>query len=694
MKDRLQESIIVTSRLLLSLFAFLVFLNLNLEAEAQQSANLKDVRLQLKWKHQFQFAGYYAAIEKGYYTEEGINTQLIEAKPGEVPGLNVFEGKAEFGIAASDVILMRNSNYKPVVLATIFQHSAQVLLYSTKSPIYNIHNLAGKSIGLESHAADILAYLHDEGITLDSIDIKHHSFNANQLINGSIDALSAYITDEPFILDSIGFDYHILSPLSGGIDFYGDLLFCSEELIKKDPKLVTSFLNASLRGWKYALNNQEEIINLIYSKYSKRHSIEHLRFEADETAKLILPNVVEIGYTNRGRWNTIAKTYRKLQLIKQDDNLEGMFYNDYIDKSNPIPWKTILISLSGILLIGIILAVIYYILLKLKYQIKIRKHAETKLIQNEEKYKSVMINAADAIFLHDLKGNIIDVNNTATSLYGYTKQEFLRMKVQQIDVDFDERVEIGKFWENLEKDKVATLVTNQIIKDKSVIQVEIRLTPIVIDNRKVILAIVRDITEKKVIETKLRQSEQKYRNLYEKSSDANLILENGVFTDCNEATLKMLQFVSKKDIIGKTPNELSPDLQPSGESSESLANENITKAKELGYHRFQWVHTNSKNEWMFFDVALTYLPSIGSDTFYTVWRDITEIKQAQAELNEYHKNLEGIVERRTNELQAKNTELKSKNEKLEQYNELFVGREFRIKELKEKLKELENKLKF
>jgi ABC-type nitrate/sulfonate/bicarbonate transport system substrate-binding protein len=66
------------------------------------------VTLQLKWKHQFQFAGYYAAIEKGYYRELGLDVTLAEAVEGQIPSDAVFEGKAQFGVCTSDILLMRS----------------------------------------------------------------------------------------------------------------------------------------------------------------------------------------------------------------------------------------------------------------------------------------------------------------------------------------------------------------------------------------------------------------------------------------------------------------------------------------------------------------------------------------------------------------------------------------------------------
>lgn len=91
------------------------------------------------------------------------------------------------------------------------------------------------------------------------------------------------------------FPDHQFTPRSIGIDFYGDALFTSENLLKKNPKLVAAFREASLRGWRYALTHEDELIDLIIAKYTRRHGPEHLRFEAAETTRLMQPDLVEVG---------------------------------------------------------------------------------------------------------------------------------------------------------------------------------------------------------------------------------------------------------------------------------------------------------------------------------------------------------------------------------------------------------------
>ncbi|MCK5537196.1 MAG: ABC transporter substrate-binding protein, partial [Bacteroidales bacterium] len=224
------------------------------------------VKLQLKWKHQFQFAGYYAAIEKGYYKEFGIEVELVEANALELPIDALINGKAQFATGTSDIVLMRAEGKPVVLLATIFQHSAQILLVSETSKIKYVHNLAGKRLIIEPHAADIIAYMKDEGVALNRVIQLPHSFNINMLVENKADAMTAYLTDEPFLLKQKNFDYKIFSPVTGNIDFYGDILITSEQLLKDNPKLALDFRTASLKGWEYAMKNSDEIIKLIYNK--------------------------------------------------------------------------------------------------------------------------------------------------------------------------------------------------------------------------------------------------------------------------------------------------------------------------------------------------------------------------------------------------------------------------------------------
>jgi len=285
------------------------------------------VRLQLKWPHQFQFAGYYAAQEKGYYRDAGLEVEIL---PGDTAGdatQKVLEGRAEFGVGSTDLLLYRERGEPVVALAAIFQHSPVALMTLKRDRPQSIHDLAGRRIMIESNTSELLAYLNKEGLTPNKYTLLTQNSSVKDLVAGKADALSVYVTDEPFALTSLGQDYQIYSPRAAGIDFYGDTLFTTEGLIRSKPEMVKAFRSASLEGWKYAMEHPEELVQLIHSRYSQRHSVEHLRFEAREMVSLVQTPLIEIGHMYPGRWRHIAETYAELGMMKPDFDFGGFLYD-------------------------------------------------------------------------------------------------------------------------------------------------------------------------------------------------------------------------------------------------------------------------------------------------------------------------------------------------------------------------------
>lgn len=285
------------------------------------------VRLQLKWRHQFQFAGYYAAVAQGYYRDAGLDVALIEAEPGKNPVDAVFAGEAEFGVGNSDLLLSRAEGKPAVVLAAIFQHSPLALVARATPGVTAMPDLHNRPMMMiESEKAELLAYFKHEGVAIAGLDIRPHTQRIEDFIDGKVDAMSAYVTDQPFKLKEAGVNYLIFTARSGGIDFYGDNLFTTEEQIRRYPERVRAFRAASLKGWDYALAHPEEIVDLILKDYTKRHSREHLLFEAAKTAELMHPGVIEVGHNNPGRWRHIADTYAEFGLLPENFDLAGFLY--------------------------------------------------------------------------------------------------------------------------------------------------------------------------------------------------------------------------------------------------------------------------------------------------------------------------------------------------------------------------------
>lgn len=294
---------------------------------APASSPLQKVTLQLKWKHQFQFAGYYAAIDQGYYEAAGLQVELQEAQPGHDPVEAVLNGEAEFGVGTSELMLLRAKGKPVVVLAAIYQHSPLVLVARRSATVNDLHDLVGQPIMIEPQSAELFAYFKAEGVDPRQLKIEHHTFEVEDIIKGKYAAMSAYSTDEPFLIEKAGMEAMTFTPRSGGIDFYGDNLFTTEAQISKHPDRVKAFRAASLKGWEYAIAHPREIIELIQNKYGGRKSAEHLAYEAEHTRQLMHTDLVEVGHMNSGRWRHIADTYAEFGMIPRDFEFPGFIYD-------------------------------------------------------------------------------------------------------------------------------------------------------------------------------------------------------------------------------------------------------------------------------------------------------------------------------------------------------------------------------
>jgi diguanylate cyclase (GGDEF)-like protein/hemerythrin-like metal-binding protein/PAS domain S-box-containing protein len=150
-----------------------------------------------------------------------------------------------------------------------------------------------------------------------------------------------------------------------------------------------------------------------------------------------------------------------------------------------------------------------------------------------------------------------------------------------------------------------------------------------------------DITERKKIEEAMRESEEKHRIMFMDSPDAYLIIRDGVFVDCNRASEAMLRG-DRTQIIGLTPDSLSPEFQPDGKKSAQSAEEKINDAFRNGSNTFEWLHRRLDGSDFFVEVTIASMLLEGKQTLFTSWRDITGRKQAEKALEESRCALEAL----------------------------------------------------
>lgn len=321
------------------LFLLIMLLPLLLQATTSQDSPLQKVSLQFQWKHQFEFAGFYAAKEKGYYKDSGLDVDFYEYVPGIDMIDEVVSGKKSFGIWASSLIKERLSGKPVVMLANYFKRSPLAIV--TTPEIRLPSDLKGKKLMISPKdvgSANFLQMWRAFGIDPKrDINLLSHSFDIRDLIQGKVDAASVFLTNELYMLQQARFAYNILDPNNYGTELYDVNLFTSETLRQSKPTLVRDFTEASKRGWEYALSHPDEIVELILKKYNTQHkSKEALLYEARETAKIMLPNVYPVGSIDGNKVRRISELFVQMGEAKSLENLEGFTHQTQSVKAEHI----------------------------------------------------------------------------------------------------------------------------------------------------------------------------------------------------------------------------------------------------------------------------------------------------------------------------------------------------------------------
>lgn len=291
---------------------------------------LESVTLQLRWYHQFQFAGYYAAVEKGFFREEGLDVTLQAGWPNISPLTEVLEGRAQYAVEAGDLVYHRLQGKPVVALASIYQHSPTILVTLGDSGLLTPHDLAHKRVGMlmgGQPIVEVAAMFANEGVKLDDLSLQPNTVGMDALLAGKLDADFGYLIDDPFPNQQEGRKVNYIRPINYGVDFYGDTLFTSEQQVREHPEQVAAFRRAVVKGWQYALENPDEIITFILQHYPKLMSREHLQFEAQQTRELMRPDIVPIGYMNGERWQRMADAFVKFGMVNDTNNLPGFLYD-------------------------------------------------------------------------------------------------------------------------------------------------------------------------------------------------------------------------------------------------------------------------------------------------------------------------------------------------------------------------------
>lgn len=332
------------------------------------------ISIHLKWYHKFQFAGYYAALEQGFFEEEGLDVNLIEGGPQNNHLHQLINNTSQYAVLGSESINSLALGSPVIIVASIFQHAPEVLMTREEDGINDIKQLKGKTLMLADAAlaGQIDAMLSKNGLPASSYTKFPYDGDVSKLANKSVFAMYGYISNEPYQLAQLGQKVSVFSPQDYGIDFYGDSLATTQSELNNHPERVASVRRAVIRGWNYAIKHPDEVIKqilLLNSVNPQPYNLSHQRFEAKETFKLIDATNFPIGYSSPDRWAAMFDTFNEVtngQAIFSEGAIYDEFYQD-----NAWVKHTILFAMASFLLI--VLLYIWNRTLKSKLDFAIQK---------------------------------------------------------------------------------------------------------------------------------------------------------------------------------------------------------------------------------------------------------------------------------------------------------------------------------
>ncbi len=348
-------------------------------------------------------------------------------------------------------------------------------------------------------------------------------------------------------------DYLLYSPRAVGIDFYGDNLFTTEEQLQRQPELVRKFRDASLRGWDYAMQHQEEVARLIYDRYSQRHSLAHLRFEARQMAPLLQTALIEVGHMNPGRWRNIAEVYAEMGMLRRDFDLKGFLYDP---KPRDLTWLFGVVAVvTFLLLIAVLVAVRFARLSEaLRKSNAVREKTEAALQEKEEKYRILFMDSPDA-YLIIRDGIFVDCNRAAEVMMGTDRAGIVGLAPDKLSPEYqpDGRTSAVAAQEQLALAWRRGSLTFEWVHrrlDGRDIFVEVSIAAMVLDGKEAFFTTWRDITKRKRVEDALAESEIKFRSLFQ-NAPIGLFhsVPEGRFLLANPAIAAILGYASPEEMV-------------------------------------------------------------------------------------------------------------------------------------------------
>lgn len=359
--------------------------------------------------------------------------------------------------------------------------------------------------------------------------------------------------------------------------------------------------------------------------------------KANDNNQLLIPKELFIGKTIKDVMpdHISAGAYEKLKVVINTGGLESIEYS--INMMGSIQYYELRMAKSG-----------ENEVLAIARNVTVEREREKLLLASEDKYKTLVTEMQQGIALYemiltdnDVEFIFIDANESHEKILGINKADSIGKNILEVMPDLSS--------EYIEKYKQVVMCGEHIHYERFSKMAEKYIEVVAYKPKELQLAlIVGDISQRKAAEEALEASENTFRSLFESSSDGILLFKGDIIIDCNAAMVEILKYKTKGDILSKTPQDLSPDLQPDGLSSKEKIismRKDILKNKKS---KFEWWCYRNDGLLVAFEIMLTPIMLNGNLVYHCLCRDVGERKKMEQKLEylSFHDQLTGLYNRR------------------------------------------------
>ena len=293
-------------------------------AEEPSAPQATPVTLMLLWTPQSQFAGYYVALEKGFYKQRGVDVRLVRGGPDRDQVAYLRSGKADFSILWLATALASWDEGEPVVhLGQVINRSNLAVVGWKDRGVRSLKDLDGRRVSIwgGSFRPPFMSFFRAQGV---KPDILNQNYSINLFLRRGVDACSVMRYNEYHMLYQCGVEEHELTTFflsDFGCPLPEDGIYCREKTFREKPDVCRAMVEASLQGWRYAADHRDEALDIVMKQVREGHiptNRSHMRWMLNAMLDSIFPATPadwQVGILNSDDYRKTVKMMKQGGLI-------------------------------------------------------------------------------------------------------------------------------------------------------------------------------------------------------------------------------------------------------------------------------------------------------------------------------------------------------------------------------------------